>query len=45
MKEKQIDFGNEKVAVVFRKLFFPTLLGMLSLSAVTTIDGILCDIV
>lgn len=40
MKEKQIDFGNEKVAVVFRKLFFPTLLGMLSLSAVTTIDGI-----
>lgn len=40
MKEKMMDFGTEKVSVLFRKLFFPTLLGMLSLSAVTTIDGI-----
>ena len=40
MKEKVIDFGNEKVSVLFRKLFFPTVLGMLSMSAVTTIDGI-----
>ena len=40
MKEKVIDFGNEKVSVLFRKLFFPTELGMLSMSAVTTIDGI-----
>lgn len=24
MKEKVIDFGNEKVSVLFRKLFFPT---------------------
>ena len=30
MKEKVIDFGNEKVSVLFRKLFFPTVLGMLS---------------
>ena len=35
-----IDFGNERVSVLFKKLFFPTLLGMLSMSAVTTIDGI-----
>ena len=40
MKEKVIDFGNERVSVLFKKLFFPTLLGMLSMSAVTTIDGI-----
>ena len=40
MKEKVIDFGNEKVSVLFRKLLFPTVLGMLSMSAVTTIDGI-----
>lgn len=40
MKGKVLDFGREKVSVLFRKLFFPTLLGMLSLSAVTTIDGI-----
>ena len=40
MKEKVIDFGNEKVSVLFKKLFFPTVLGMLSMSAVTTIDGI-----
>lgn len=40
MKEKTIDFGTTKVSRLFRQLFFPTLLGMLSLSAVTTIDGI-----
>lgn len=39
MKEV-IDFKTEKVSVLFRKLFFPTVLGMLSMSAVTTIDGI-----
>ena len=26
MKEKVIDFGNERVSVLFKKLFFPTLL-------------------
>ena len=40
MKKEVIDFGTEKVSVLFKKLFFPTLLGMLSMSAVTTIDGI-----
>lgn len=43
MKEKAIDFGNERVSVLFKKLFFPTLLGMLSMSAVTTIDVISWD--
>lgn len=40
MKGTAIDFGKEKISVLFRKLFMPTLLGMLSMSAVTTIDGI-----
>lgn len=40
MKKEVIDFGTEKVSVLFKKLFFPTVLGMLSMSAVTTIDGI-----
>jgi Na+-driven multidrug efflux pump len=40
MKEKAIDFGTGKVSTLFRQLFFPTLLGMISASAVTTIDGI-----
>ncbi len=35
-----IDFGTLKVSVLFRKLFFPTLLGMLGMSAVTAVDGI-----
>lgn len=39
MKET-IDFGKESVGVLFRRIFFPTVLGMLSLSAVTVIDGI-----
>lgn len=39
-KEETIDFATDKVSVLFKKLFFPTLLGMLSVSAVTTIDGI-----
>lgn len=39
MKES-IDFGKEKVSTLFKKIFFPTVLGMLSVSAVTTIDGI-----
>lgn len=40
MKEKVIDFGNGKVSTLFKQLFFPTLFGMISVSAVTTIDGI-----
>lgn len=41
MKENEtIDFERTKVSTLFKRLFFPTLLGMLSVSAVTTIDGI-----
>lgn len=40
MKEDAIDFGKVKVSSLFRKLFFPTLLGMLGMSAMTAIDGI-----
>lgn len=40
MNRDAIDWGTVKVPVLFRKLFFPTLLGMLSLSAVTAADGI-----
>ncbi|MGN1080000.1 MAG: hypothetical protein ACI4TE_07515 [Alphaproteobacteria bacterium] len=36
-----MDSGTEKVSVLFRKLFFPTLAGMLSMCAVTAIDGVL----
>lgn len=38
--KKVIDFGTGKVSALFRQVFFPTLLGMISVSAVTTIDGI-----
>lgn len=40
MKEETIDFASAKVSKLFRKLFFPTLLGMLGMSAMTAIDGI-----
>ena len=40
MKETEIDFGTGKVSSLFRQVFVPTLFGMLSLSAVTMIDGI-----
>jgi len=40
MKETAIDFGNGNVGTLFKRIFFPTVLGMLSLSAVTVIDGI-----
>ena len=39
-RDDAIDFGTLKVSVLFRKLFFPTLLGMLGMSAVTAVDGI-----
>lgn len=35
-----MDFANDKISTLFKKIFFPTLLGMLSVSAVTAIDGI-----
>jgi len=40
MKRDALDFGTMNVFTLFRKLFLPTLFGMLSISAVTTIDGI-----
>ena len=40
MERDAINFENEKVSVLFRKLLIPTLLGTVALSAVTAIDGI-----
>ena len=40
MKRDAIDLGTVKVFTLFKKYFIPTLLGMLSMSAVTAIDGI-----
>ena len=39
MKRDAIDLGTVNVFRLFRKIFIPTLLGMLSMSAVTAIDG------
>lgn len=39
MNRDSIDLANVRVALLFRKLFFPTLMGMLSMSAVAAIDG------
>lgn len=36
----RIDFGIEDIPVLFRKMFVPTLLGMLSMSLITVVDGI-----
>ncbi len=40
MQRDSIDFEKENVGQLFRKIFIPTLLGMLSMSAVTAVDGI-----
>lgn len=40
MMRDAIDFERDRVSVLFRKLLIPTLLGTLSISAVTAIDGI-----
>lgn len=40
MERDAIDFGTLKISTLFKKLFIPTLFGMLSMSAVTAIDGI-----
>lgn len=40
MKRDAINFENEKVSVSFRRLLIPTLLGTISMSAMTAIDGI-----
>ena len=40
MNRDSIDFETERTSVLFRKILIPTLLGCLSISAVTAIDGI-----
>lgn len=40
MERDAIDLGSVNVFKLFNKYFIPTLLGMLSMSAVTAIDGI-----
>lgn len=41
MQRDAIDFKNDKVSRLFRRLLIPTLLGTLSLAAMTAIDGII----
>lgn len=38
--QTSIDFKNTTISTLYRKLLFPTLLGTLSMCAMTTIDGI-----
>lgn len=40
MKRDAIDFEKDRVSTLFRRLLIPTLLGTISMSAVTAIDGI-----
>lgn len=40
MKRDAIDFGRDRVSTLFRRMFVPTLFGMLSICAVTLVDGI-----
>ncbi len=40
MQRDAIDFGHDRVSTLFRRMFIPTLLGMLSICAVTMVDGI-----
>lgn len=40
MQRDTIDFKNDNVGRLFRRLFLPTLVGSLSVSAMTAIDGI-----
>lgn len=40
MERNAIDLGTVEVPKLFRRMFLPTLFGMLSISAVTAIDGI-----
>ncbi len=37
----KIDFGSGKIGILFRKMFFPTLVGMIFMSLQTVIDGVL----
>lgn len=40
MQRDSIDFGSDSIPVLFRKILLPTLLGMLCMSVMTTIDGV-----
>lgn len=40
MKRDSIEFENEKVSVLFRKLLIPTFIGSIAMSLMTVIDGI-----
>ena len=40
MEKEALDFGTLRVSGLFRKLFVPTLLGMVSVSVVTVADGV-----
>lgn len=40
LSRDRIDFGHSKIGPLFRALFFPTLIGMISNTALTLIDGI-----
>ena len=40
MKRDAIDFGRDRVSTLFSRMLIPTLLGMLSICAVTLVDGI-----
>lgn len=41
MRNSEIDFKDGKISTIFNKLLIPTLLGVLSMSAMTAIDGII----
>ena len=40
MKRDAINFGSDKIPGLFRKIFIPTLIGMVSMALMTTIDGV-----
>lgn len=40
MKRDSIDFENTNIPVLFRKMFIPTLLGMLLASTICVADGV-----
>ena len=40
MRRDAIDFGSDSIPALFRKILVPTLLGMLCMSVMTTIDGV-----
>ena len=40
MQRDRIDFGSMDIPVLFRKIFFPTLLGMVCMACITIADGI-----